>query len=133
MVGRTVIIGAGIAGLSAAMNLERHGEDYVVLERNRELGYPIRSTGGIAKYFVDKYSIPSPPDTISAYIKSVDIRDDYGNHASIRFDHDVGLVYDYPRFIKNMAKGLNVRTDDYFPGARSPWITVIACFIMITS
>jgi len=106
----TVVIGAGISGLAAANVLHKSGQKYVVLERNPNIGYPIRSTGGLALYYVNKFSIPSPPSVIAATIRSVDIRDDYGNHASIEFDHDVGIVYDYPKFIQNLAKDLNVQT-----------------------
>lgn len=38
MVGRTIIIGGGITGLSAAHQLHQQGDDYVLLEANQRLG-----------------------------------------------------------------------------------------------
>jgi len=107
-----IIIGAGISGLSSARALRSRGHEVIVIEQNKQIGYPIRSTGGIAKYFVDKLNIPSPSDVIASDIRSVDIRDDYGHHASISFDHTVGYVYDYPKFINNIANNIKVNTSE---------------------
>ncbi len=104
-----IIIGAGTAGLSAARVLDTVGKDYIVFDMKQEIGYPIRSTGGIARYFVEKLGMPYDPSIISASIRTIAIGDDHDNYATLEFDHDVGYVYDYPAMQKYMAKGLNVQ------------------------
>ncbi len=104
-----LIIGAGTAGLSAARTIREGGGDYLVVDMKEEIGYPIRSTGGIARYFVEKLGMPYDESIIAAKIRTIAIGDDNENYATLKFDHDVGYVYDYPAMQKYMARDLNIQ------------------------
>jgi digeranylgeranylglycerophospholipid reductase len=53
------IVGAGVAGLSCAIRAAEKGAKVVLLDRRKEIGFPIRSTGGIAYYWAKKLGIPA--------------------------------------------------------------------------
>ena len=52
-----VIVGAGVAGLSCAIRAAEHGANVLVLDKKEVIGFPIRSTGGIAEYWVRKLGL----------------------------------------------------------------------------
>lgn len=105
----TVIVGAGTAGLSCGMYLQDAGKDYVILDSKREIGKPIRSTGGVAMHFVNKLGMPNDPSVIAARIRNIRLADDDGHETVMGFDHDVGLIYDFTAYEKYMSRGLNVQ------------------------
>ena len=43
-----IIIGAGTAGLSAGAVLEKNGKNYIILDKKKEIGVPVRSTGAVS-------------------------------------------------------------------------------------
>ena len=54
-----VIIGAGPAGLAAANRASEHGLDTVLFEKQYEIGYPVRTSGGSYIDDMQKFRIPS--------------------------------------------------------------------------
>lgn len=103
----TVIVGAGTAGLSAGRILQESGKNYIILDSKERIGVPIRSTGGISEYFVHKLKMPVNDEIVSARIRSVGIQNDDGDLTVMRYNHDVGYVYDFTKYEQYLAKGLN--------------------------
>ena len=56
---QVIIAGAGPAGLSAAETVARRGRTVLVLERNHEIGSPIRTSGGSFITELDRLGIPA--------------------------------------------------------------------------
>lgn len=105
-----IVIGAGTAGLSCLKQLKDHGVDAIAIDQKREIGKPIRSTGGIAKYFVDKLGMPTDPSVMAATISSVSLRTDVpGKEVNLRFDHPVGYVYDFTKYERYLARDLPIQ------------------------
>ena len=42
-----VVIGAGTAGLSAGIALQKAGKRYIIIDKKAEIGIPVRSTGAV--------------------------------------------------------------------------------------
>ncbi|MFV9428700.1 flavin-containing monooxygenase [Rhodococcus aetherivorans] len=95
-----VVVGAGISGLTCAINLERAGIPYTVLERNDRLGgtwWENRYPGARVDIPSDLYSFSFRPknwsehfarrDEIFGYVS--DVADEYGVTDRIRFGHSV--------------------------------------------
>ncbi|RLB76517.1 MAG: hypothetical protein DRH24_17745 [Deltaproteobacteria bacterium] len=53
-----IVVGAGFAGLSSALTLARQGLRVCVLERNKEIGKPVRTTGIFIQKLIDEFFIP---------------------------------------------------------------------------
>jgi flavin-dependent dehydrogenase len=104
-----VVVGAGTAGLSAGRVLQDRDVKYIILDSKKEIGKPIRSTGGVSYTFVNKLGMPKTEDVVAAKIRSLALRDDIDNEANLSFDHDVGVVYDFTAYEKKLAAGLNVK------------------------
>ncbi len=98
-----VIIGAGTAGLSAGIALKRAGKSYVILDRKKEIGLPVRSTGAVSLVWVNKIGMPVKEEIVSSYIKGISFRTDTGKHVSLKYDRAVGLVYDFTKYEKYLA------------------------------
>ncbi|MCL5730952.1 MAG: NAD(P)/FAD-dependent oxidoreductase [Candidatus Thermoplasmatota archaeon] len=108
-----IIIGAGTAGLSAGAVLERSGMDYIILDKKREIGLPVRSTGAVSMEWVKRIGMPTDSSIVSANISSMSFRTDKGNSINLNFDRTVGIVYDftaYEKFLSSKFAGnLNIR------------------------
>ena len=52
-----VIVGAGTAGLSAGVELEKSGISYIILDKKQEIGMPVRSTGAVSLEWVKKDTV----------------------------------------------------------------------------
>lgn len=104
----TIIIGAGTAGLSAGRVLHDSGKSYVIIDSKDRIGVPVRSTGGISEYFIHKLKMPLNNDIVSARIRSVGIQNDDGDLTVLRYDHDVGYVYNFTKYEEYLARGLNI-------------------------
>lgn len=104
----TIVIGAGTAGLASGITLQEGGGDYLIIDSKKEIGKPIRSTGGIARYFVDKFNMPSDPSVISAYIQNIRLAGDDDRDFTMDFGHPVGIIYDFTKYEQYMAHGLNI-------------------------
>jgi cation diffusion facilitator CzcD-associated flavoprotein CzcO len=55
-----VIIGAGTAGLYSAIGIDTWDGEYIILESKGSVGWSERTTGGLAKFWLDKYNIRLP-------------------------------------------------------------------------
>ncbi len=110
-----VIIGAGTAGLSAGAILEKSGLSYIILDKKKEIGVPVRSTGAVSIDWVRRIGMPTDQSIVSAEINSMSFRTDTGNKISLSYDRTVGIVYDFTKYEKflaqKMAGKLNTRLE----------------------
>ena len=104
-----VVIGGGTAGLSAGRVLEEKGRDYVIIDRKREIGKPVRSTGAVSNYFAEYLSMPLEKSILAAEIRTVDFRNDTGLHVAMDTDDPIAFVYDFTKYEKFLSRGLNIR------------------------
>lgn len=100
----TVVIGLGTAGLSACRTLAENNIDYIGLDSKKEIGKPIRSTGGVANTFVNKYHMPNNDDVVVKRIKSMRLSHSSGQSVRIGYDHDVGVIYDFTKYENSIVK-----------------------------
>ena len=100
----TIVIGAGTAGLSAGKSLKEAGSSYIILDKKDEIGLPVRSTGAVSTEWVKRIGMPMEESIIRSYIDSILFRTDTGKSISLRYDHPVGLVYDFTTYEKFLAE-----------------------------
>lgn len=106
-----IVIGAGTAGLSAGARLREAGLNYVILDKKEEVGLPVRSTGAVSTEWVRRLGMPNDRSVVSSYIKSVVFRTDRGRSISLKYDHDIGLVYDFTKYEKYLAEEFKGKLD----------------------
>ncbi|MCL5785079.1 MAG: NAD(P)/FAD-dependent oxidoreductase [Candidatus Thermoplasmatota archaeon] len=98
-----IIIGAGTAGLSAGIALQKAGKNYVILDRKKEIGLPVRSTGALTTHWAKKLGMPMDKEIVTSPVKNVSFRTDTGKKISLRYDEPVGLIYDFTKYEKFLA------------------------------
>ncbi len=115
-----VIVGAGTSGLSAGAALEKAGKKYIILDKKQEIGLPVRSTGAVSLEWVNRIGMPTDPSIVASGIKAMSFRTDTGKHIDMRFDRNVGLVYDFTRYEKflssSFAGNLNIKMNTRVSG-----------------
>ncbi len=108
-----IVIGAGTAGLSAGIALQKAGKRYVILDKKDEIGLPVRSTGAVSLEWVKRIGMPTDPSIITSNINALSLRTDTGKDISMDFGKPIGLVYDFTKYEKflseKMAGKLNMR------------------------
>ncbi len=109
-----IIIGAGTAGLSAGVELEKNGVSYIILDKKSEIGIPVRSTGAVSLEWVKKIGMPTVPNIVSSEIQNMSFRTESGKRIDLNFNRTVGLVYDFTKYEKYLAyefsgKKLNIK------------------------
>ena len=110
-----VVIGAGTAGLSAGIALQKAGKRYIIIDKKAEIGIPVRSTGAVSKEWVERIGMPVDDGIITTKIRAMSFRTDRGKSISMDFKKTVGYVYDFTRYEKflaeSMAGKLNIRLE----------------------
>jgi len=100
------IVGAGVAGLSAAISAARLGAAPHVYERKREVGSLYKSTGGIASYWIRR--IPLEINYAAVAESPIDMAVIHGPRSAtvIRAERGaaLGYVLNQPRLEKQLAK-----------------------------
>lgn len=108
-----IVIGAGTGGLSAGIALEQGGANYIILDKKDEVGIPVRSTGAVSLEWVNRIGMPTDESIVRSFIKGIDFRTDNGKKISLKYDHPVGLVYDFTTYEKYLSERpagkLNIR------------------------
>ncbi len=109
----TIIVGAGTAGLSAGCVLNENSTSYLIIDKKDEVGLPVRSTGAVSLEWVNKIGMPVDKSIIASYINNMSFRTVGGKRIDLKFNHPVGLVYDftkYEKFLSSKFKGeLNLK------------------------
>lgn len=110
-----IIIGAGTSGMAAGIALQKAGKSYIILDRKKEIGVPVRSTGAVSLEWVKKIGMPTNRKIVASEIYSMSFRTDTGKEISMGFDRPVGLVYDFTNYEKFLATEytgkLNIRLE----------------------
>lgn len=108
-----IVIGAGTGGLAAGAALKQGGAKYIILDKKDEIGLPVRSTGAVSMEWVKRIGMPTEGSIVRSLIDSIKFQTDTGKSISLKYDHPVGLVYDfttYERYLsKELAGDLNIR------------------------
>lgn len=102
-----IIIGAGTAGLSAGISLKEAGKSYIILDKKEEIGLPVRSTGAVSLEWVRKIGMPTDRSIVTSDIQSVRFATDRGRSIDLRYDHPIGIVYDFTKYEKFLAEKVN--------------------------
>lgn len=98
-----IVIGAGTGGLAAGIALKQGGKKYIILDKKEEVGLPVRSTGAVSMEWVKKIGMPTVPGIVRSMINSILFRTDTGKSISLKYDHPVGLVYDFTTYEKYLS------------------------------
>lgn len=99
----TIVIGAGTGGLAAGCALERGGANYLILDKKDEIGVPVRSTGAVSMEWVNRIGMPTDRKIIRSEISNIWFRTDTGKDISLKYDHPVGLEYDFTPYEQYLA------------------------------
>ena len=99
-----IVIGAGTGGLSAGIALKEGGSNYLILDKKDEIGLPVRSTGAVSTEWVKKIGMPTDRSIVRSFISSIKFQTDTNRSISLRYDHPVGLVYDFTTYEKFLAE-----------------------------
>ena len=99
-----VIVGAGTGGLSAGIALKKAGKSYIILDRKKEIGLPVRSTGAVSLEWVKRIGMPTDESIIASKIFAMKFQTDRGRSISLSFDKPVGFVYDFTKYEKYLSR-----------------------------
>jgi digeranylgeranylglycerophospholipid reductase len=114
-----IVVGAGPAGSIAARSAAEQGVSVLMLEKDRDVGYPVRCGEAISKAGVEEF-IPVDEKWISAKINKFALVAPNGSEAVIEFG-DAGYVlerrmFDYALAKSAAAKGAVILTKAYVNG-----------------
>ena len=98
-----VVVGAGPAGSVTAKTVAEHGLDVLVIERNQEVGVPVKCAEGVSKE-IEKFVVPDKR-WISAEVKGAKIYGPDGTEVVMTGDkmEEVGYVLERRLFDKFLA------------------------------
>lgn len=99
-----IVIGAGTGGLAAGIALKQGGSNYIILDKKDEVGLPVRSTGAVSMEWVKRIGMPTDGNIVRSMINSILFRTDTGKSISLKYDHPVGLVYDFTTYEKYLSR-----------------------------
>ncbi len=114
-----IVVGAGPAGSMAARFAAEQGVSVMMLEKDRDVGYPVRCGEAISKAGVEEFITPDPK-WITSYIDKFSLNSPDGNEVIIEFG-DAGYVLERRIFDYELAKtaakaGAEIKTRAYVNG-----------------
>ena len=114
-----IVAGAGPAGSMAARFAAEQGVSVLMLEKDRDIGYPVRCGEAVSKAGVEEF-IPSDDKWISARIRQFSLNSPDGTEVIVEFD-DAGYVLERRIFDYELAKtaanaGAEILTRAYVNG-----------------
>ena len=114
-----IVVGAGPAGSIAARFAAEQGVSVLMLEKDRDVGYPVRCGEAISKTGVEEF-IPSDKKWITSYINKFSLISPDGTEATVEFQ-DAGYVLERRIFDYELAKtaanaGTEILTRAYVNG-----------------
>jgi digeranylgeranylglycerophospholipid reductase len=114
-----IVVGAGPAGSMAARFAAEQGVSVLMLEKDRDVGYPVRCGEAVSKAGVEEF-IPSDDKWIAACISRFSLNSPDGTEAIVEFD-DAGYVLERRIFDYELAKtaanaGAEILTRSYVNG-----------------
>ncbi|MEM4972441.1 MAG: NAD(P)/FAD-dependent oxidoreductase [Candidatus Hadarchaeales archaeon] len=138
------VVGAGVAGLTCAIFAAKGGAEVTVYERRYKIGFPVRSTGGIAKHYLERSGVGFREDFAYPLYRAI-VASPSGYTYEFEMKGDViGYVIDHGEFEKYLYEkalehGVRVMTGmkvderlirqlistyDFVVGADGPYSTV---------
>lgn len=97
-----IVIGAGVAGLSAALECARRGLKVLIFEKDSEIGYPVRTSAGFWVSFLNEFKIKS--SEIKQKYDTIFFRSESnGRDIEIKWKKDVSCTLDFHILRRNMA------------------------------
>ena len=96
-----LVVGAGFAGLSSALTLARQGLRVGVLERNKEIGKPVRTTGIFIQKLIDEFFIPK--EFLENEIKGMFVHSPSGKCYTIKLEKPRFYMVNVSRYQKWLA------------------------------
>ncbi|RCV63049.1 digeranylgeranylglycerophospholipid reductase [Methanophagales archaeon] len=98
-----VVVGAGPAGSVTAKTAAEHGLDVLLIERNQEIGVPVKCAEGVSKD-IEKFVVPDKK-WVSAVVKGANIYSPDGTKVAMAGNkmEDVGYVLERRIFDKFLA------------------------------
>ncbi len=114
-----IVAGAGPAGSMAARFAAEQGVSVLMLEKDRDIGYPVRCGEAVSKAGVEEF-IPSDDKWIAARIRQFSLNSPDGTEVIVEFD-DAGYVLERRIFDYELAKtaanaGAEILTRAYVNG-----------------
>ena len=114
-----IVVGAGPAGSMTARFAAEKGVSVMMLEKDRDVGYPVRCGEAISKSGVEEFIKPDPK-WITAYISKFSFNAPDGNEAILDFG-EAGYVLERRIFDYELAKtasnaGAEILTRAYVNG-----------------
>lgn len=114
-----IVVGAGPAGSIAARFAAEQGVSVLMLEKDRDVGYPVRCGEAISKAGVEEF-ISSDEKWITAHISKFSLNSPDGSEAVVEFN-DAGYVlerriFDYELAKSAAAAGAEILTRAYVNG-----------------
>ena len=101
-----IVVGAGPAGSIAARYAAQQGVSVLMLEKDRDVGYPVRCGEAISKAGVEEF-IPSDEKWITSHIDKFSLNSPDGTEVIIEFD-EAGYVLERRIFDYELAKSAAV-------------------------
>ena len=114
-----IVVGAGPAGSIAARFASEQGVSVLMLEKDRDVGYPVRCGEAVSKAGIEEF-IPSDEKWITAHINKFSLNSPDGSEAIVEFK-DAGYVLERRIFDYELAKsaanaGVEILTRAYVNG-----------------
>lgn len=114
-----IVVGAGPAGSTAARFAAERGMSVLMLEKDRDVGYPVRCGEAVSKAGLEEF-LPSDRKFIAADINKFSLNAPDGSEVVIEFE-DTGYVLERRVFDYELAKiasnaGVEVQTRSYVNG-----------------
>ena len=114
-----IVVGAGPAGSIAARFAAEQGASVLILEKDRDVGYPVRCGEAISKAGVEEF-IPSDEKWIKAHINKFSLNAPDGTEVIIEFK-DTGYmlerrIFDYELAMTAARAGAEILTRAYVNG-----------------
>jgi len=98
-----VVVGSGPAGTSTAKRCAELGLDVLVLDRNQEIGTPVRCGEGLSENSVRTLGLKIPSNCIADKIKGATVYAPNGKRIEIKFEGTNGFVLERKMFDKWLA------------------------------
>lgn len=98
-----VVVGSGPAGSSAAKQCAEFGLDVLVLDRNQEIGTPVRCGEGLSENSVKTLGLKIPSTCIAQKITGAVVFAPNGKQINVEFDMTSGFVLERKIFDKWLA------------------------------
>ncbi|MDZ7724676.1 MAG: NAD(P)/FAD-dependent oxidoreductase [candidate division KSB1 bacterium] len=120
-----IVIGAGPAGTTAARFAARGGASVLVLEKDRDIGIPVRCAEGVSEKGLLESVDRIHPDWIEQVIARVNLYSPAGQAVSASLENEKGFILNRKRFDYDLARlavdaGADVLTRAYVYGLVKP-------------